>query len=272
MSVNKYYFKLPTTNQTLDIPIELTWDFLGKQDSIEKYEEETVNRIIGTAIDFELSRFSHEDWSPQNQNTSVLYDFRFYSSGGTSVTATTSGNTNLWKSSYLAEGFNSSEIYYFSNPFKKSFFKLDFYDTNDNKTQQNFFTIIIPTQQGFTETANVSGLLSSVKIKKPVFKLDWFGDKEGFFIYWLNKRNYVNLDTFYMSAKFFDAKLGVFVKMMIRPQSELPSKFLFDGDKLFYYKVFLDYEKKTYKIFDSVDINRRVGTILPVLWYEYVNP
>lgn len=271
--MNKYYLTLPTADQGLQLPVEMNWDFLGKQDSIEAYESTVIEEIIGTAVDFEVSRFSHEEYSPTDPTTRINYEFNFYSSGSTSVTATTVANVNLWKNSYLSEGFNSSEIYYFSNSFTNSFFKLDFYDTTDVKNQTNYFTVIIPVQQGLTQTASTSSYLSNVTIKKPYFILDFLGDKEGFFIYWLTDRNFIDIDTFYMSAKFFDAKLGVFVKMMIRPQAILPNKFIFDGGKLFFNKVVLDYSNKTYKIFDGENPNIRVGTDSnPIRWFEYINP
>jgi hypothetical protein len=271
--VNKYYLRLPTADQGLELPIEMNWDFLGKQDSVEAYESTVIEEIIGTAVDFEVSRFSHDEYSPTDPTTRINYEFNFYSSGLTSVTATTVANVNLWKNSYLSEGFTSSEIYYFSNSFTNSFFKLDFYDTSDVKNQTNYFTIIIPVQQGLTQTASTSSYLSNVTIKKPYFVLDFVGDKEGFFIYWLTDRDFIDIDTFYMSAKFFDAKLGVFVKMMIRPQAILPNKFIFDGSKLFFNKVILDYSNKTYKIFDGENPNIRVGTDSnPMRWFEYINP
>ena len=271
--MNKYYLRLSDINQKLDLPIEMNWDFLGKQDSIEEYESTIIEEVIGTATDFEVSRFNHAEYSQNDLRTSINYEFNFYSRPLITVTSTTVANINYWKNSYLDEGFTSTEIYYFSKPFRNSFFKLDFYDTTDVKTQTNYFTVIIPTQQGLTETSSTSSLLNNVKIKKPYFVLDFIGDKEGFFFYWLNDFNYLEIDTFYMSAKFFDAKLGVFVKMMNRPQAILPNKFIFDGGKLFFNKVVLDYSNKTYQIFDGFSLNNRIGTsINPIKWYEYVNP
>jgi hypothetical protein len=74
-----------------------------------------------------------------------------------------------------------------------------------------------------------------------------------------------------MTAKFFDARLGVFVKMMNVPQSSITSnKFNFDTSKYYYYKVVLDYTKQTYQIFDFQNV--RIGNGNPIKWYEYVNP
>jgi hypothetical protein len=125
-------------------------------------------------------------------------------------------------------------------------------------------------QQGATESASISPLRPNVNIRKPSYTLDFVGDKEGFFIYWLKNEAFLNIDTFYMSAKFFDGRLGVFVKMMNEPQSVLSDKFIFDGSRYFYNKVVLDYTTKTYQVFDYLD--NRIGAGTPIKWYEYINP
>ena len=54
------------------------------------------------------------------------------------------------------------------------------------KKQINYLTAIIPTQQGFKMPAILQR--TPVEIKMPKFQLDYVGDKEGFFIYWLKSR------------------------------------------------------------------------------------
>lgn len=265
---NKYYFTRPNGDIALEIPLEIKWDFGGRTDSIEIYEEEVIKDIIGVANDFEILRFSHNEYSP-NQSTNLKYDFHFYS--GNPVTVTTSTASN-WVTSYLAEGFGGEDIYYYNKPFTKSFFKLDFYETPDVKTQTNYFTVIIPVQQGGFENTSISPFapLNNVSIRIPSYKLDFVGDKEGFFLYWLRKTKFLDIKTFYMSAKFFDGRLGVFVKLMNEPQSSLPNKFVFDGERYFFNKVVLDYNTKTYEVFNYLNV--RIGTSSPIKWYEYVNP
>lgn len=270
---NYYYFRLPITNQTIQLPIEIQWDFLGRSDSLQIYETEVIREIIGSPEDFEIAQFAHNTISPINFSTEINYEFYFYNTGSSIVVSATT-NPNDWKLSYITEGFTTKEIYYFSKPFTNSFFKLDFYDSPDPKNQTNYFTVIIPTQQGFTTSASTSPLTPDVQIKIPKFKLDYVGDKEGFFFYWLRNTNYLNINTFYMSAKFFDAKIGVFVKMMNQPQSTLPignGRFNFSGSTYFYNKVVLDYETKTYEVFDNSNV--RIGGLVnnPIKWYEYVN-
>lgn len=267
--MNNFYFKLPITNLSIQLPVEIQWDFLDRSNAIQSFERDVVTQIIGSPEDFEITRFAHDVISPINAKTDINYEFYFYNTGATNP-ITGNSSPNDWVNSYITEGFNSAELYYFTKPFTNSFFKLDFYDTSDPKTQINYFTIIIPTQQGFTTGVTISPLTPNVQIKYPKFKLDYVGDKEGFFIFWLRSRSFIDIDTFYMTAKFFDAKIGVFVKMMNTPQAALPptTRFNFDGSSYFYNKVVLDYDIKTYQVFDRY--NQRIGTSTPIKWYEYV--
>jgi hypothetical protein len=264
---NKFSFPIGTfTSSTINIPIEFKWDLYGRSDSIDKYEQEVTKDIVGTPTDFEISRYSHKPYS-SNGFTSVNYKFYFYNGVPTLVSTSTPSD---WVNSYLAEGFNSEEIYYYRKPFTNSFFKLDFYDTNNTTTQTNYITVILPVQQGLTETKTISPLMPPVKIKKPNMILDFVGDKEGFFFYWLRNPSFLNIDTFYMSVKFFDARLGVFVRLMTKRQCDLPNVYNFNNEDLFFRKVVFDFTDRTYQIFD--DLNVRIGTGTPIEWYEYVNP
>ena len=272
MSVNK--IKIPLdgfVDRQLTIPVQLTWDYLGLDQSIDEYESKVITEVIGVGRDFEVTRFAHAPQTGLTDDTQIKYEFNFYSGGSLDV------STN-WKSNYQMEGFTTQEIFYYTNNFSNSFFKLDLYDNVDDKRQTNYVTIIIPTQQGLKMDAFMQ--TTPVTINKPSFVLDYVGDKEGFFIYWLKKREFLDISTFYMTAKFYDAKNGYFTKMMNVPQSSLSgNKYIFDGSKYFYYRVELDYEKHDYQVFNmnpsqTIYINdgQRAGTLEPIKWYEYVNP
>ena len=112
------------------IPIELDWDYNGHSQSIELYEDEVIKEVIGIGYDFEVDRFPH-DVDPVTKKTEINYEFYFYSGG--SLT-----DINNWSNSYIPEGLTVKDIYYFSNDFTKSFFKLDFYDNVDDKRQTNY--------------------------------------------------------------------------------------------------------------------------------------
>jgi hypothetical protein len=146
---------------------------------------------------------------------------------------------------------------------------LDLYDTDDSETQQIYVTLILPTSQSDSEVMNIEELGGNTKIDIPKFSLDYVGNKEGFFIYWLRNPTYLNIDKFYMSAKFFNAKNGQFVRMINRPQSSLPRKHNFEKKSYYYFNVELDYNEHEYVIKFN---NLRVGENEPIKWYEYVNP
>ena len=278
MNNNSYKFTLPKgDDKYIHIPIEIKWDFIGQDDAVEEYQQNVVEEVIGFPGDFEVLRFAHAPYS-NGTKTDIKYDFHFFADNNGNVPVNpsllvTQSTTTIsnWITSYIPEGFTEIDIYYYVKPFTKSFFKLDFYDTKDTITQTNYFTVILPVQQGFTVTGITSSYKPIVDIKIPSFKLDYVGDKEGFFLYWLRNTKFLDISKFYMTAKFFDAKLGIFVKMMNTPQVPpiIPSPFTFNPEDYFYYEVRLNYNEKTYEVWDN---NNRVGTTSSIKWYEYINP
>lgn len=266
MSVNKFKIEFQSgQDKQINVPIELSWDYDGIDQSIDLYEEEIITEVIGVGRDFEVSRFANEVYSGTSFQNKTEINYEFYFHSGNSVS-----NSSSWSVSYLPLGFSPEDIFYYKNNFSNSFFKLDFYDSPDEKKQVNYLTAIIPTQQGLKMTVPMQR--QTVEIKKPKFILDYIGDIEGFFIYWLKKRSFLNITNFYMTAKFYNADTGEFIRMMNTPQSSLPnSQYTFDTLTYFYYKLNLDYPKQTYTITTTTGI--RVGEPNnPIKWYEYVNP
>ncbi len=268
--MNKIELRLPQNNQGLSIPIMLDWDFLDPENEIIEVENKIQAEVAGGGIDFETDRFSHSGFTnPVDGKVSTAVNYEFYFFSGQTLQEVL--NPNSWTLDYRSEGFTTQEIYYFSQRFTKSFFKLDFYDSAAAASQTNYLTIIIPTTQGFKTPVTMQG--KNVEIKTPVFSLDFIGDQVGFFIYWLKSRTYINLNTFYMSCKFYNAKTGSFVRMINRPQSTPGNTNSFTANQLFnfYYQVVLDYPTQTYSVYDTITFDR-VGTTTPIKWYEYVDP
>lgn len=310
MDANKFQIRRDAgVDKQINIPIKLTWDYLGIDDSIDEYEVQVIQEVIGSGRDFEVSRFAHAPHNspstyidpntglvvPTNQfgntdATFINYEFYFYSGGSID-------NLNNWQINYLGEGFSPQDLYYYSNAFTNSFFKLDLYDTPDEKRQTNYITIIIPTQQGLKMDTQMQRTV--VSVHKPEFVLDYVGDKEGFYIYWLKKRTFLDISTFYMSAKFFNARTGQFTRMMTGKgwdptnptppcQQQWPTPYNvdrtlgpqacmsqalrtnFDNMQYLYYTVQLDYPTQTYQVYNT--FGQRVGTTIPIKWFEYINP
>lgn len=274
MTVNKITLTIPRDqDRILNIPVQLDWELLDTENEINMLQSQINAEVAGRPIDFETDRFSHSgvtdinNVNVQNYDTSLNYEFYFFSGG----TINGSGSTQNWILDYRADGFSTDEVYYFTQGFKNSFWKLDFYDSPSDKEQTLFLTIILPTTQGERMPAVMQG--QDVTIKKPKYILDWIGDKEGYFIYWLKSKNYYDIDKFYVSCKFWNAKDGVFSRFVNRPQSEQASN-SFAANSLFnfYYLVVLNYPTQTYTMYDTITFDR-VGTASsPIKWYEYVGP
>lgn len=251
--------RLPLENQDVELilPIEQIWDFSGEQQAIEQYELSILEEILNGDEDFEVSRFEHKLYG--NNQSSANYEFYLWDEP-----------LSQYQNSYLPK-FDSTVVYYYGNAFTKSFWKLDLYDSPHLRDQQPYITIILPVQQGGLESSIINST-TNVEIKKPKYTLDYIGDKEGFFIYWLKKRNFLNIDTFYMTAKFFNGSTGQFTKMMTVPQTSISSAYDFPPDEYFYYKVQLDYPSQTYELFTYPGLLKAGTTTNPIKWYEYLNP
>ena len=114
----------------------------------------------------------------------------------------------------------------------------------------------------------------------PVFNGSNYKNTENMYLFWFEDESVLtetNLsgsttgNTFFMTAKFYNAKNGFFTKMMNMPQSSISGdKFNFDSSQYFYYRVKMDYDHQTYQVFNTFD--QRVGTDIPIKWFEYVNP
>jgi hypothetical protein len=279
MSVNNNYFrKIQTVNeQFINIPIELTFDMEGREDLINQWEDQVIEEVLNPINDFEITKFAHKEYNDNNVLKSAInYEFYFFDY---LIDLTASTITN-WNTDYENASFTDSEIYYFANSFKGSFFKLDFYDSNISETQTILLSVIIPTQQGLKEPGTIGPPLNQtqVEVKKPKFVLDYSGaDKEGFYIYWLKDRSYLDVNQFYVSAKFFNAKKGQFVRLINTPQYSFVgnNRFNIDKTEYFYYKYELNYSTNQYEVYtydNTIGNTQRVGTTTPITWYEYVNP
>lgn len=257
MDANKVRVLFDNQTKFLNIPLEQCWDLYGQQMGIEKYEKDVLEKILNPNDDFEVNRFDHQTYD--STKTSINYDFYLYEE-----------DSQKWLNSYEAK-FSTNQIYYFEPPFNKSFFKIDFYDSPTTRTQKSYFTVILPVQQGLTQPTILNNT-TPVTIRRPKYSLDYIGDKEGFFLYWLKGRDFLDVNTFYMTAKFFDGSTGQFIKMMNTQQTVLPNMYDFPSDIYFYYKVDLDYETQTYQVFSYPTGNRVGSPTSPITWYEYTNP
>ena len=257
----------------------MEFDNYGQDDDITVFQNKTEEEIVGKPTDFESTRFAHSAYTTGITSqiiTEINYNFYFFDRT-TNVNNSTSAN---WKDDYRISGgaglFTDRNLYYFENPFTKSFYKLDLYDSPNDTNQTIYLTLIIPVQQGKKVSISnntITLYLNSIDVTTPRFTLDCIGNnKESFYIYWINNQRFVNVTNFYMSCKFFNGGTGKFTRMMNRSQGSMGSKFTFKPEDYFYQKVYLNYKTGLYSIYDSQS-NIRIGSsVNPINWYEYVSP
>jgi hypothetical protein len=354
MDVNKIKIRLPESPQEILVPLDMQWDLLNREDSIIEENKKIVKKVIGVPPNYELVRFSRR---PIAGITEQIYQFYFYSA-----------STDNWLNTYFTR-FTQDDVRFQSNAYKKSFFKLDFYDKTEPQTQRIYLTVILGTYQSAidffatlgvdpptlpciqyristsinyensftyidccgetqiwqrepggvttldfcapfdstltfnysfegdpqpTETFVLNGdtydvfndlqifelsdtcecdleeavPANSYIIYKPQFNLDHVGETEGYYLYWYEDPTLLNINEFYMKAKFFDGARGTYTVFTVYPQSNYGStKYTVPNDD-FYVRVPLNYSNRSYEIIEIITNN--VLTTCP--WYEYVNP
>ena len=75
--MNKYRFNIQPGDRFFNIPIEIKTDLLGRDDLIDKFEEETIEKVINPIEDFEVTRYAHKK-SDNKEDTSINYQFNFF--------------------------------------------------------------------------------------------------------------------------------------------------------------------------------------------------
>ena len=105
MNANKIKILKTELDQFVNIPVNMQWDFMGRDDSISEYETDALRRVIGLPVDFEIAKFVHNTFP--NIDSSIDYEFYFYDDSQP-ITANTVGN---WGITYLNEGFSPEEVY-----------------------------------------------------------------------------------------------------------------------------------------------------------------
>ena len=256
MIVNKYKIVNSNSSKKINVALDMNWDFLDREDTLIKYEGDILPDILGNPIDYEVERFVKQP-ELNGIESGFTYNFNFKSA-----------SANTWTLSYLeSDRFTFNEVYENRAKFAKSFFKLDFYDTTNNLRRKNYLTIIINKRNN-----KVPYLLQNptrvVELDIPSYTLNYNKNQEGFFIYWFKDPNILNIETLYMSCKFFDANTGQFTVFTSKKQSETTNQNQLPGN-FFYKQVNFNYNDYTYTITPVDEIDNVLNKID---WYEYVNP
>ena len=172
--------------KNITIPINNNFNQVGQEVELDWWVKKQTKKVINTVLDGEKVKYL------SNVYPSITLKFRFYDK------STGSFDDNNLTNGYISCGFLQEEIN-IKNSFKKSFFRLYFYDS-DNIRSRNLL---------LTEDIDVFGS------DKPEFNLSrifWFKEDELF-------RDTMDDRFIYMEARFFNAKTGEVVRFINTPDT-----------------------------------------------------
>jgi hypothetical protein len=203
--VHRYTFKLndSTSASTINIPINLEAYPIDQSELIETtFVDIEMTKSINPIIDYEMVRFSPVDFN-NNELITIIYKIILNNGGN---------YDNAW--------FENDDFYYRRNVLKKSFLKLDFYDSPILTSQNYLFssTLYCRVLNDMYTTANK---LKDVSIIPLEFKLDDpisipSGVTEGYYIYdYKEDISYNTPKEIYMKCSFNNAKDGKTYNLMI---------------------------------------------------------
>lgn len=179
---NTVEFNQNLYNKSIVIPLELKFEPADYSDIIDNWVYDEAQKVINKILDGEKIEYK------STQLTGITINFRFVDELGVVGTA------GLYNTSYLANEFDLPTEYNL-NRFKKSYFRLYFYDSNNSEKANLLFTEDLPVPQ-------TKGYGPGVTDATFVLKgLHW--DKEDVVM-----ENTFNDRVVYMEARFFNAKNG----------------------------------------------------------------
>ena len=338
MAVNKLRLRV---NQIKDgvydrqiiFPFGQTYDEAGRGDLVKKYEDDTIDKLVGIKKDYEVVRYTHAPLLNGDPSPNIFYNFNL----GAMIDSNLSTFTTLFPSEpnlslspgppfgwdtnndpcpdnlpnyypdnstntiylpydpnditswygYDFQGFTPEETYKSKTTFTKSFFKLDLYNSRDRKQQKLFISIIINPINGIKILRPTLSVQFPSEIPDgryncrpegeqfcptPNFELDPINNNEGYFIYWLKEKTFLDIDVFYMSCKFYNGKTGEVTQLINTPQSDISKPYSISKEDFYYYRVVLNQNRYTYTIYRVSD-GIRVGedSTNPIKFYQYFN-
>jgi hypothetical protein len=218
---------------------------LGWQEGIQEYEKEVLKSIINPTENFETVRYIHKPYTSVGnsvEQTDIWFQFFFYNSS----------NTHVGGLDYEHIGIRSDENNQMSRSSIESFFRLELFKTPNNEapTRGNrklVFSKNLSIPLG--EKIYYTKLYDFIHV--PVFTGSNYRNKENMYLYWFQDNSVLNGttfsgDTFYMSARFFDAKDGSILNF--NNKSISPTTVVNETADT-YYKLVMNNTDYTYQVF-----------------------
>jgi len=273
MTVNRYKIRVDSKEQKVILPLSLDFDDAGREDLIKTYEDDVLNKVIGKAKDYEVTRYRpSENMDPAlgvpDPSPPVYYKFYFQDPSIGVPTNPGSYFTFLGppnESAYETQGFTRMQMYQNDKTFKKSFFKMDFYDSPNRSDQTLYMSLILNATMSEKQIMDTVDFNNDGIPDPPV--LDPFNPNkviietrrdvnipefilttkdEGYYIHWLKDTKLLDIRKFYMSAQFYNGIRGEVVKFTNKnPAPLLPTT---QPASSFFYEVPINTTNFTYTV------------------------
>lgn len=205
------------TNQDIILNVEDSFKTdLGWQDNADEMERETLETIINPILNFETVRFIHKPYINSSGLTQSDIWFKFYFT-----------DNDTYVLDYEPTGLSVKENTQLLKQVTESFFILEFYKTPNgdlpNRLNRRLvFTknLSIPLGERYFYTS------LNTFIYKPIFYGSNYRNKENMYLFWFQDDSAINEETltgntFYMTAKFFNAEDGSIVDFTNKDMVEL---------------------------------------------------
>ena len=236
-------------NQENDFLINLGWE-----DNMKHFEKEILNEILNPIDNYETVRYLHSPYNGLTENindkqSDIWYKFYF-------IDANNTYNNGL---DYNLVDITPSENSKMLKQSTESFFRLEFYKTPNNILPNRINrklvfakNLSLPIGEKFFYTT----LRKLIHI--PVFMGNNYKNKENMYLFWFQDDTVLNDttlsgNTFYMTAKFYNAKNGTTLDFT---NSSFGVNHQINEETDMYYKVVIDKTDYSYQIY-HMDNNRR---------------
>lgn len=238
----------------------------GWNENLKQLEDETLVKIINPIENYETVRYIHSPYNNSDgfSQTDIWFKFYFY-------------NGTTYECDYGSTGLSLNENSKMLKQSTESFFRLEFFKTpnNDTPTRLNRRMVFAKNLSlPLGEKFRLINGATSIDIFKPIFVGSNYKNKENMYLFWFQddtvlQESELSGTTFYMTAKFYNAKDGSIVDFV---KSNLNTE-VNESDDM-YYKMVINRNGYTYQIFeyDSEGTGDRIGTngstFKPIIFYE----
>lgn len=184
----------------------------GWSESFADFEKENLEKIINPIEDYETIRYIHEPYSGLTSSSvdtiSDIWFYFYFISGSTYV------------QNYEAIDLSNSENAKMLKQSTRSFFRLEFYKTPSGETPTRINRRLVFAKNlslPLGEKFYITGNSFNDYVYVPVFMGSNYHNKENMYLFWFHNESALDEiditgNTFYMSARFYNAKDGSIIE------------------------------------------------------------